>query len=96
MWKAPTPTKSASTASLIPTMMLLAVVLSRAPRRSSHVIAMTIPNAGTLTRIGMPTIVGADCSRPWTAGSLLSSAVRYPVVSHCGRTRSNPRSSVVK
>ena len=57
-------------------MMLLAVVLSRAPRSSSQVIAMTIANAGTLTRIGMPAIVGAVCSSPWTAGSELSSAVR--------------------
>ena len=41
------------------TMMLLAVTLSRAPRINSHVISITMLNAGRCTRIGMPAIRGA-------------------------------------
>ena len=40
-------------------MMLLAVALSRAPRSSSQVISITIENAGTWMRIGMPATCGA-------------------------------------
>ena len=72
----PTPMKSASTTSLMTTMIVLAVALSRAPRSSSQVISITMPNAGRLTRIGMPRIFGAVFSRSLTSGFELSSAVR--------------------
>ena len=55
-----------STASLITTMMLFARALSRTPRRSSHVMNITIANAGRFTRIGTPAIRGAVSSSPWT------------------------------
>ena len=77
-------------------MMLLARTLSFAPRSSSHVINITMPNAGRLTRIGMPAMCGAVSSRPCISGFELSSAVRYPVVSQAGSESPNPRSSVVK
>ncbi len=67
---------SASTISFTATMMLFARALSRTPSNSSHVMNMTIANAGTLIRIGMPPMCGALASRPWTFGSELSSAVR--------------------
>ena len=63
LWVAPTATNSVSAISLITTMMLLAVALSRAPRSSSHVINITIANAGMLIRIGMPRKLGAVFSR---------------------------------
>ena len=88
--------KSASAASLMTTMMLLARTLSFAPRSSSHVITITIPNAGRLTRIGIPPICGAVSSRPWMSGFELRSAVRYPVVSQTGNDTPMPRVSVVK
>jgi hypothetical protein len=44
---APTATNNARAISLMTTMMLLAVALSRAPRSSSQVISITIANAGT-------------------------------------------------
>ena len=49
--------------------MLLARALSRTPSSSSQVISATMPNAGTLIRIGTPTMCGALSSRPCTAGS---------------------------
>ena len=66
----------ASTSSLIVTITLFAVALSRTPSSSSQVIAPTIAKAGTLTSSGMPAKWGALCSSPWTAGSGLNSAVR--------------------
>ena len=42
----------------------VAVALSRAPRSSSQVITITIANAGTCTRIGMPAMRGAEARRP--------------------------------
>ena len=54
---------SASTISLTATMMLFARALSRTPRSSSHVMNMTIANAGTLIRIGMPPMCGAVCEQ---------------------------------
>ena len=81
---APTTTNSASTSSFTATMMLFARALSRTPSSSSQVINMTIANAGTLTRIGMPPMCGAECEQPWIVGSELSSAVRYPCVIQSG------------
>ena len=57
-------------------MTLFARTLSRTPTYRSQVISITIANAGTLSRIGMPAIWGAVWSRPCTAGSELRSAVR--------------------
>ncbi len=87
---------SASTSSLITTMMVLALALSRAPRNSSQVISITMPKAGRLTRIGMPSTLGAVFSRLLTSGFELSSAVRYPVVSHTGRSMPTARISELK
>ena len=67
---------SPSASSLMTTMMLFAVELSRAPRSSSHVISITMPKAGRFTSIGMPATRGAVSIRPRIAGSELSSAVR--------------------
>ena len=58
-WVAPTTVNNVSASSLIITMMLLAVALSRAPRSSSQVISITMPNAGRLTRMGTPEMCGA-------------------------------------
>ena len=77
-------------------MMLLARALSRTPMYSSHVIASTITAAGTFSRIGMPANRGAVCSKAWTAGSLLRSAVRYPCVNHAGIVNPNPERSDMK
>ena len=59
-------------------------------------MAMTITAAGMLSRIGMPAMRGAVCSRPWTSGLELSSAVRYPCVSQAGNSIPKPESSDVK
>ncbi len=48
-------------------------------------INITIMNAGTFNSTGIPKMRGAVSSRPWTAGSELSSAVRYPWVSQSGK-----------
>ena len=58
------------------TMALLAVVLSRTPRSSSHVINSTMPNAGRFTNSGSPSRRGAVSTSPCTAGSELRAAVR--------------------
>ena len=50
----PTAMNSPSASSLIITMMLFARELSRAPRSSSHVMNITMPNAGRFTSTGMP------------------------------------------
>ena len=50
---------SASTSSLTATMMLFARALSRTPSSSSHVMSMTIANAGMLIRTGTPAMCGA-------------------------------------
>ncbi len=68
MFISPTPMNSASAASLTTTITLLRVVLSRAPRSSSHVTTITMPNAGRFTRIGTPASRGAVLSRPCTSG----------------------------
>ena len=47
------------------TMTVFAVALSRAPRSSSQVISITMPNAGRLIRIGMPSNV--RCGRQQAA-----------------------------
>ena len=60
--------KSASTPSLMSTITVLAVALSRAPRSKSQVMNMTIAKAGKLTRIGMPNTCGAVVSKPLTSG----------------------------
>ena len=78
------------------TITLLAVELSRAPRSSNHVTAMTIAHAGRFTSTGWPARRGAVSSRPCTAGSALRSAVRYPVVSQPGGSMPIPLTSVVK
>ena len=72
----PTKIKSAITNSLMTTMTVLAVALSRAPRSSSQVISITMPKAGRLTSSGMPKMCGAVVSRPLTSGFELSAAVR--------------------
>ncbi len=76
-------------------MIVLAFELSRAPRSSSHVTNITIKKAGKLMSTGTPASRGAVSSRPCTAGSLLSSAVRYPVESQDGRWTPTPASSVL-
>ena len=53
-----------SAASLITTMMLFARALSRTPRRSNHVMTITIANAGRLTRMGTPNSRGAVSRQP--------------------------------
>ena len=88
--------KTLSAISLMTTMTLFAVALSRAPRSSSQVITITITNAGTWTRIGTPATCGADSSSPWSCGSALSNAVRYPVRSQIGRLMPTPPTSVLK
>ena len=65
-----------SAISLMTTMTLFAVALSRAPRSSSHVMTNTIANAGRCRRIGMPATRGAVLNNPWICGSALRSAVR--------------------
>src|SRR5439155_25482506 len=55
-----------STRSLIVTMTLFTVALSRTPSSSSQVMAATIRKAGTLIRIGMPATWGAVWSRRGT------------------------------
>ena len=85
---------SARTSSFTPTMTLFARALSRAPSSRSAVMSATMPNAGTFTRIGIPPMCGADASSPWMAGSWLSSAVRYPVVSHAGSSTHPARSDL--
>jgi len=76
MLVSPTPTKSAMASSFTTTITLLALELSRTPRKRSHVISITMPKAGRLTRIGMPATRGAESSRPCTPASALRSAVR--------------------
>ena len=49
-----------------------------------------------LSRTGIPPIRGAVWSRPCTAGSELSSAVRYPCVSQSGRVIPNAEMSELK
>ncbi len=58
------------------TITLLARALSRAPRSSSQVMKVTMPNAGRLTSTGMPSTRGAESSSPCTAGFDDSAAVR--------------------
>ena len=41
------------------TAMVFAVALSRTPRSNSHVMSMTIANAGIFMRIGIPAMCGA-------------------------------------
>ncbi len=57
-------------------MMLFALALSRTPSSSSHVMSMTIANAGTLMSMGTPATWGALSISACTLGSELSSAVR--------------------
>src|SRR5437773_718412 len=64
MCVSPATTNSPSTSSLIVTMMLFAVALSRTPSMRSQVINATITNAGTFTSSGIPATWGALWNRP--------------------------------
>ena len=96
MFIAPTTTNRPSTSSFTTTMMLLARALSRTPRSNSHVIPMTIANAGIFRRIGTPAIRGAVCISPCTAGSVLIVTARYPCVAQPGKETPNADRNDVK
>ena len=81
----------------MPTMMLLARVLSLTPITSSQVMAMTIRNAGRLTSTGTPAIRGAVRMTVCIATlppAARACAFQYPCVSQSGMWKNGETSEL--